>query len=83
MKARNSVRTEQTDEFLPCARCGGQVVCEPWCESVNSCARYAYDAALHPTHLSLGDRIVLHALGVRWTPGRNRTKCPHPNTRIA
>ena len=66
-------RAIKTDEDLPCGRCGGVVLCEPWCESVNSCVRYARAAALHPTHLSLGDRLILHALGVRWTPGRNRT----------
>jgi hypothetical protein len=79
MKAQNSTRfgqSEQTDEDLSCARCGGVVLCESWCESVNACVRYAHDAVLHPTHLSLGDRIILHALGVRWTPERNRTKTP-------
>lgn len=81
MKAQNSARlgqSDQTDEDLPCARCGGFVICEPWCESVNACVRYAHDAVLHPTHLRLGDRIILHALGVRWTPARNVTK--HPKT---
>jgi hypothetical protein len=24
---------------------------------------------LHPSHLSFGDRMILHALGVRWTHG--------------
>ena len=81
MKPQNSTRLARaikTDEDLSCGRCGGVVLCEPWCESVNSCVRYAHDAVLHPTHLSLGDRIILHALGVRWTPGRNSTK--HPKT---
>jgi hypothetical protein len=62
------------DEDMSCARCGGEVVCEPWCETVNACVRYAHDAALHPSHLSFGDRIILHALGVRWTSSRSRTK---------
>ena len=74
---KNTVQTQQIcppDEESSCAHCGAAVVCEPWCESVNACVRYAHDAVLHPTHLSFGDRIILHALGVRWTPRRNRTK---------
>lgn len=81
MKAQNSSRlgqSHQTDEDLSCARCGGVVLCEPWCQSVNASVRYAHDAVLHPTQLSLGDSITLHALGVRWTPGRNRAR--HPKT---
>jgi hypothetical protein len=61
-------------EDLSCARCGGFVLCESWCESVNACVRYARDVVLHPSHLSFGDRILLHALGVRWTPGGERPK---------
>lgn len=77
MKAQNGARlgqSDQTAEGLSCARCGGLVLCESWCESVNACTRYAYDAVLHPLNLSLGDRIILHALGVRWMPARSRTK---------
>ena len=77
MKAQNTARlgrSDQPDQDLSCARCGGFVLCESWCESVNACVRYAYDAVIHPTHLSFGDRIILHALGVRWTPRRHRTK---------
>ena len=77
MKLQNNLRTQEvcfSDENMSCARCGGQVVCEPWCETVNACVRYAHDAVLHPSHLSFGDHIILHALGVRWTARRNRTK---------
>jgi len=81
MKTQNSRRLDhsaQPDEDLSCGRCGGVVLCESWCESLNACVRCAHDAVLHPMHLSFGDRVILHALGVRWTPGRNRTK--HPST---
>jgi len=61
-------------EDFTCARCGGFVLCESWCESVNSCVRYARDVVLHPSRLSFGDRILLHALGVLWTHGREREK---------
>ena len=54
------------DEDWTCARCGGVVRCKPWCESVNARVRYAHDAVQHPSHLSLGDRLILHALGVKW-----------------
>lgn len=61
-------------EDLTCARCGGFVLCESWCESVNANVRYASDVVLHPGHLSFGDGILLHALGVRWTHGWERQK---------
>ena len=79
MKVKSISKTQQaclSDEDLSCARCGGIVLCEPWCESVNACVRYAHDAVLHPTHLSFGDRIILHGLGVRWTPNRARRRKP-------
>jgi hypothetical protein len=66
---QNNVRTQQNspaDENLPCAYCGGVAACESSCESVKSCVQYAYDVALHPAHLTFGDRLILHALGVRW-----------------
>lgn len=77
MKVQNEVRAQQislVDDDLACAHCGGVVVCEAWCESVNTCVQYAYDVVLHPTHLSFGDHIILHALGVRWTVPRNYPK---------
>jgi hypothetical protein len=75
MKTQNSTRLLQTclaDEETSCVSCGGVDHCEYWCESVNAFVRYAHDTARHPSHLSLGDRIILHALGVRWTLGRNQ-----------
>ena len=63
-----------TGEDLTCARCGGFVLCESWCESVNACVHYARDVVLHPNHLTFGDRILLRALGVRWTRGGERPK---------
>ena len=77
MKAQNSqcfARSGQPDEGLCCPHCGGSVLCESWCESVNARVRYAHDAVLDPTQLSLGDRLILHALGARWTPGKNKAR---------
>ena len=79
MNLQNHLRTQQaflSDETMSCARCGGQAVCEPWCESVNGCVRYAYDAVLHPTHLSVGDHIILHSLGVQWMSDRKTATRP-------
>jgi len=47
-------------------------------ESVNAFVRYAHDIVLHPRHLSFGDRIILHALGVQWTSGRSRPQQRKP-----
>jgi hypothetical protein len=69
MNLQNNLPTQQvcfSDEDTSCARCGGQVVCESWCEIVNASVRYAHEAVLHPSHLNIGDCIILHALGVRW-----------------
>jgi hypothetical protein len=65
------------DEDWTCARCSGVVLCMPWCESVNARVNYAHDAVRHPSHLSIGDRLILHALGVRWSA---RTAPPKVST---
>ena len=70
MAVRKKTRWWQSrlaDEDWTCARCGGVVLCMPWCESVNARVNYAHDAVRHPSHLSMGDRLILHALGVRWS----------------
>lgn len=77
MKAQNKMELRQScvaDEESTCSQCGGIVLCNRWCKSVNPFVRYAYDAVLHPDHLSSGDRIILHALGVRWNSERNKSK---------
>ena len=38
-------------EDLTCARCGGFVLCESWCESVNARVRYARDVVLQDSRL--------------------------------
>jgi len=67
MYFQNVVRTQQSPaDDLPRANCGA-VACESCGESMTSCVQYAFNAALHPAHLSSGDQISLHGLGVRWT----------------
>src|SRR5580704_7744374 len=68
--ARKKTRRWQSclvNEDWTCARCAGVVLCMPWCEVVNARVNYAHDAVRHPSHLSIGDRLILHALGVRWS----------------
>lgn len=64
----------EPDQVLSDACSCGVAPCEIWCESVNPCVRYANDAVAHPGHLSMADRIILHALGVEWGPGKKRRK---------
>jgi hypothetical protein len=74
---QNAMQTQQNvpaRSDAPCTHCGRATVCESWCESVNTCVQYAYDIVLHPTHLTFGDRLILHALGVRWTVPRSYPK---------
>ena len=55
----------------------------PWCETVNARVNYAHDAVRHPSHLSMGDRLILHALGVRWSartaPPKGSKACDEPS----
>jgi hypothetical protein len=57
-----------------CVHCEGVIRHESWCTTQNASVHYAYQALLHPNHLSLGDHLILHALGVAWTPEKNRSK---------
>ena len=50
-----------------CDHCGGTNTHETWCITCNTVVRYAYGIVLDGRHLTLGDQIILHALGVDWT----------------
>jgi hypothetical protein len=50
-----------------CGHCDGVVSHEPWCLTQNASVQYAYRAVSDPGHLSLGDHLMLHALGAAWT----------------
>ncbi len=50
-----------------CEHCDGIVRHEPWCITRSSDVLYAYEAVLDGDKLTEGDRLILHALGVRWT----------------
>jgi hypothetical protein len=49
-----------------CEHCDGIVRHEAWCITRSQLIRYAYQAVLDASSLSVGDHISLHALGVRW-----------------
>ncbi len=50
-----------------CEHCGGIIRHEQWCITKSEIVTYAYEAVLDAEKLSLGDRIILHALGVLWS----------------
>jgi hypothetical protein len=59
---------------LACGHCDGVIRHEPWCITQNASVRYAYQVITDPTHLSLADHLILHALGVTWTAQKIRLK---------
>jgi hypothetical protein len=50
-----------------CGHCDGVLRHESWCITQSDSVQYAYRAVSDPHHLSLGDHLILHALGVAWT----------------
>ena len=50
-----------------CEHSGGIIRHENWCITKNEIVTYAYEAVLDAERLSLGDRIILHALGAVWS----------------
>ena len=53
-----------------CMHCDGIIRHESWCATQNANSYYAFEAALDPTQLSVGDEVTLHGLGVVWTTER-------------
>jgi hypothetical protein len=53
-----------------CVHCDGVVYHEPWCATQSSSVHYAFQAVEDPNQLSLGDELILHALGVAWIAKR-------------
>ena len=50
-----------------CVHCDGVIRHESWCATQNANVRDAFQAALYSDKLSVGDGLILHALGVVWT----------------
>lgn len=50
-----------------CGRCAGVTSHETWCITCNTIVRYAFRIVLDGCQLTLGDELILHALGVEWS----------------
>jgi hypothetical protein len=48
-----------------CPHCAGVTAHEAWCSTHNVLIQYAFLAVLY-NDLTVGDTIILHALGVKW-----------------
>jgi hypothetical protein len=53
-----------------CGHCDGVLRHESWCITQNASVQYAYQVISDPSHLSLEDRLTLHALGAAWIAKR-------------
>ena len=60
-----------------CGHCDGVIRHEAWCVTQNAGVQYAYQVVSDPGLLSTGDHLILHALGVAWTPKRILSKTRH------
>ena len=48
-----------------CLHCAGVTTHEAWCSTHNIFVQYAFQAVL-TNDLTVGDTLILHALGVKW-----------------
>jgi hypothetical protein len=60
--------SDQYSADSACVYCDGVICHESWCATQSANVHYAFQAVLDPDTLSLGDGLILHALGVVWTP---------------
>ena len=76
-----STRSNQCSESSICDHCAGVTSHEPWCITCNVVVRYAFEAASAAGRLTLGDELILHALGVEWSreacEGQQRSGAPY------
>ena len=49
-----------------CRHCEGIIRHEAWCLTQNTNVHYAYQLLADSAHLSVGDCLILHALGAAW-----------------
>src|SRR5271157_2742581 len=57
-----------------CSHCEGLNSHENWCVTQNENVYYAHLAVLQPKNLTLGDQLILHALGVAWKTPETRSR---------
>ena len=48
-----------------CSHCAGITAHEAWCIAHNLFVQYAFQAVIN-NDLTIGDTLILHALGVKW-----------------
>ncbi len=53
-------------EQAACEHCAGIIRHETWCITSNPVVYYAYEVVAEPSKLTLGDKLILHSLGVMW-----------------
>lgn len=58
-----------------CEHCDGVIRHEPWCITRSPLILYAYQAVLDASSLSVGDQIILHALGIQWVENNCAGNC--------
>ena len=71
---RSLRHSNQYNASSACVCCEGIVRHEPWCATQSVDVRYALEVALDSSKLSLGDELILHALGVAWIAERIQSK---------
>ena len=62
-----SSRSNQDSAGSICDHCAGVTSHETWCITCNAVVRYAFGAVSDGGHLTVGDELILHALGVEWS----------------
>lgn len=62
-----SSRSNPDSTVAVCNHCAGVHSHEPWCVTCNAVVRYAFGLASEGGHPTLGDKLILHALGVEWS----------------
>jgi hypothetical protein len=75
--------SNQYSEDSACVHCEGVLLHESWCPAENANAHYAYRAVAQPNLLSLGDQLILHALGVAWTTKTTQPKLRASRTKVS
>ena len=61
-----SAHYSQCTQGSICEHCSGVTNHETWCITRNALIRYAFGIRLDGRHLTQGDKLILHALGVEW-----------------
>jgi len=70
MSDHQQTRSANGNHFMQdsiCYHCGGTTTHETWCITCNIVVRYAYAIVLDNQQMTVGDELILHALGVEWS----------------